>query len=84
MTHFTPCKDRSACTEGGSHCQSCGRSHVEIAQTRTLTSDVARFISAMDYDNPEEFMDYVTRKVLKKVEKINSITEQVHLATNSN
>jgi len=29
-------------------------------------SELAEFISRMDYDNPAEFMAYITRKVLKK------------------
>ena len=66
MTHFNSCKDRSACTEDGTTCRGCGRTHVEIFLTREIVGDVVQFISKMKYENPEEFMAYLTRKVLKK------------------
>ena len=70
MARFTPCKDRSACTEDGTHCKACGRTHTEIARTRAITADVAQFLARMDYENPEDFMAYLTRKVLKKAKKL--------------
>jgi predicted Fe-S protein YdhL (DUF1289 family) len=66
MTHFNPCKDRNACTEDGTMCKGCGRTHVEIARTRAMVADIVSFVSKMHYENPEEFMAYLTRKVLKK------------------
>jgi len=66
MTLFKPCRDRNACTEDGNVCRGCDRTHVEIARTRALVNEVINFISVMHYDNPDEFMAYLTRKVLKK------------------
>lgn len=66
MTHFRPCRDRNACTENGSVCLGCGRTHVEIARVRALVDELTNFVSVMHYDNPDEFMAYLTRKVLKK------------------
>ena len=66
MTHFKPCVDRNACTEDGNVCRGCGRTHVEIARVRALVNEVVDFVSVMHYDNPDEFMAYLTRKVLKK------------------
>lgn len=71
MTRFNPCKDRNACTEDGTICKGCGRTHPEIAQTRAITADLVYFISNMDYENPDEFMAYLSRKVLKKIKKQN-------------
>jgi len=66
MSHFRPCKDRSACTEDGATCKGCGRTHAEIFCTRDLVSGIVQFIENMNYDNSEEFMDYLKRKVIKK------------------
>ena len=64
---FRPCINRTACTEDGTHCRSCGRSHDEINRTRILTTEVTRFVKEMGYENPEQFLDYLQRKVLKKL-----------------
>lgn len=65
--HFKPCVSRIACTEDGTHCRACGRSHEEINALRTLLNQVADFALQMDYDNNEEFLDYLKSKVLKKL-----------------
>lgn len=67
MRHFRPCVNRTACTEDGTHCRSCGRSHEEINRVRQVTTDVAEFLKDMQYDNPDEFLDYLQRKVMKKI-----------------
>lgn len=66
MTHFVPCKDRNACTEDGTTCKGCGRSHEEIARTRAIVTGLVDFVTEMGYENLDEFMSYLTRKVLKK------------------
>lgn len=66
--HFRPCVDRTACTEDGTHCRACGRSHEEIARIRQLTTELADFISTMDYDNSEAFFAYLQKKVQKKIQ----------------
>lgn len=66
MSRFNPCKDRNACTEDGVMCKGCGRTHVEIARTRTLVNEIVKFVTTMGYDNPEDFMGYLSRKVIKK------------------
>ena len=70
MAHFTPCKDRNACTEHGTHCKGCGRTHTEIFLTREIVADVVQYINKMNFENPEEFMAYLTRKVLKKAKAV--------------
>lgn len=64
---FTPCIDRNACSEEGTHCRACGRSHEEIRRTRELTSQLSEFMLEMNYDNPEDFFAYLERKVGKKL-----------------
>ncbi len=65
--HFKPCVSRIACTEDGTHCRACGRSHEEINALRSLVNQVTDFALGMDYDNNEEFLEYLKSKVLKKV-----------------
>jgi len=64
---FNPCKGRDFCTETGTHCEGCGRSHEEIAETKVLTGGLVEFIQKQAYENPKEFMDFVSEKVLKKL-----------------
>ena len=64
---FRPCVNRTACTEDGTHCRACGRSHTEIAHIRQLTTELATFIQDMQYDNSEAFLDYLQQKVRKKL-----------------
>ena len=59
---FSPCQGGSNCTEGGTHCQGCGRSHEEIAETRQLIDGLARHIVKMDYENVEDFLRFVAIK----------------------
>ena len=73
MAYFKPCKDRSACTEDDLVCMGCGRTRVEIARTRAMVADVVNFVSTMHYDNPDEFMAYLTRKVMKKLKSVSNV-----------
>lgn len=63
---FNPCTN--ACTSDGSHCQGCGRSHQEIAETKALVMSVVEFIQDQDYDNPEDFVSAISKSILKKVQ----------------
>ena len=69
MTVFKPCAGKDACTDGGSHCQGCGRSHHEIARTRDAIAMLADLAVEMDYTNVEAFADYVARRIIKKTDK---------------
>jgi hypothetical protein len=77
MSQFRPCRDRNACTEDGVMCKGCGRTHVEIARTRAVVADLVNFIAAMQYENPEDLMDYLTRKVMKKTKVSEKAPENV-------
>jgi hypothetical protein len=68
MAKFVTCINRNACTEDGTHCRACGRSHEEIQSTRELTSLVADFVKRMNYENPQDFLAYLQRKVEKKIQ----------------
>lgn len=64
---FKPCVDRNACTEDGTHCRACGRSHEEIAQIRRLVNDTYKLVSQWEYDNLEDFFCYLQKKIDKKL-----------------
>ncbi len=64
---FNPCQGKENCTEGGTHCQGCGRSHEEIARTRELIGVIAGFAQEMKYESYQEFAAFVGDKVAKKV-----------------
>lgn len=65
--HFKSCVSRTACTEDGTHCRACGRSHEEINALRSLINSVTEFATKMEYENNEEFLDYLKSKVIKKL-----------------
>lgn len=62
---FNPCID--LCTYEGTHCEGCGRSRQEIADTKKLVMSIVEFIQAQDYENAEEFMAAISKSVLKKL-----------------
>ena len=69
MARFSPCKGRELCRELGVRCITCGRSLDEVARTKLLVDEVFGFIQQMDYENGEEFMDYLRKKIGKKLRK---------------
>jgi hypothetical protein len=68
MKAFSPCRGREHCTEDGSHCRGCGRSHAEIGLTRELMEDLAEACAAFGYGTGEDeaFVRYVAEKALKR------------------
>lgn len=64
---FKSCVSRGACTEDGDRCRACGRPHEEVNAVRSLTNQVTAFIQEMDYENSDEFLEYLKSKVAKKL-----------------
>jgi hypothetical protein len=62
---FRPCIS-GQCTEEGTHCEGCGRSHVEIAETKAMVKGLVSFAQKQDYENIEEFAEFVGKNVVKK------------------
>lgn len=63
---FNPCIP-DHCTEGGTHCQGCGRTHEEIAETKRMIKELVGFAQKMDYENIEDFSGFIGQAVLKKL-----------------
>jgi hypothetical protein len=54
---FNPCTGE--CTDEGSHCEGCGRSHEEIAALKDEVKGLVAFAEKMNYENIEDFADAV-------------------------
>ncbi len=54
---FSPCIGE--CTEEGTNCEGCGRSHEEIAEMKTHIDSLVAFAEKMKYENIEQFADSV-------------------------
>jgi len=64
---FIPCQDQ--CTYDGTHCQGCGRSHEEIAETKKLVAALVEFGLKQDYENADEFGEAIGKSIAKKLQK---------------
>jgi hypothetical protein len=69
---FNPCKGGTFCTDAGTHCEGCGRSHVEIAETKALVKGLVEFVQKQDYDNVEDFATSISAALVKKVHEAQS------------
>jgi hypothetical protein len=63
---FSPCTDN--CTKDGTHCQGCGRSHEEIAETKKRVGALVEFAKQQEYENVEDFVKAVSNSLLKKLQ----------------
>jgi len=66
---FNPCI-AGQCTEEGSHCQGCGRSHQEIAETKKMVGKLVEFAKRQEYDNIEVFADFIAKNIVKKTQTL--------------
>ena len=62
---FNPCNGN--CTEEGSHCEGCGRTHEEIAEMGELVGGLVNFAREMEYDNIEDFANGVAGTIRFKM-----------------
>ncbi len=67
MARFNPCKGRMRCLHLGGRCITCGRNQEEIMYTQQLVDQILGFIQAMEYENSDEFMEYLQKKIAKKL-----------------
>ena len=61
---FSPCNGE--CTEGGAHCEGCGRSREEVSETKALVENLAQYAAKMGYENVNEFTQFVAKKAAGK------------------
>ncbi|MCK4833581.1 MAG: DUF1289 domain-containing protein [Gammaproteobacteria bacterium] len=62
---FSPCTGK--CTDEGSHCEGCGRSHEEIAEMNTLVGNLTTFAKKMNYENVDDFANGVAGSIKYKM-----------------
>lgn len=63
---FSPCTGR--CTDEGTHCEGCGRSHEEIKENRRLVGELVEFARKQGYENHEEFANAMGKSILWKLQ----------------
>ena len=62
---FSPCTGK--CTEEGTHCEGCGRSHEEIAEMREPVGLLVELAHKMQYENIEDFAQAVGDSIKYKM-----------------
>jgi len=62
---FNPCTGK--CTEEGTHCEGCGRSHKEIAEMRKPVEALVALAKKMKYVNHEDFANAVAAGIKYKM-----------------
>ena len=68
MANFRPCQGKSACRDNGVLCLTCGRKLNEVVQLRELMQQLASLALNYDYENVDEYTDYIARKVSKMID----------------
>jgi predicted Fe-S protein YdhL (DUF1289 family) len=67
MAIFKPCQGKTACRDNGEICLTCGRRLTEITQLRSLLKELTAFALEHDYENVDDFSQYLARKVQKMI-----------------
>jgi predicted Fe-S protein YdhL (DUF1289 family) len=67
MAIFKPCQGKTACRDNGEVCLTCGRSLAEIVKLRSLMKEITALALEYEYENVDEFSQYIARKVQKMV-----------------
>jgi hypothetical protein len=65
---FNPCIS-GKCTYEGTHCEGCGRTHEEIAETKKMIMALVNFAQMKEYENIEDFATFIGKSVLNKLQK---------------
>jgi predicted Fe-S protein YdhL (DUF1289 family) len=68
MAIFTPCQGKNACRDDGVLCLTCGRKLSEITKLRELMQELASLAIYHDYDNVDDYTQYIARKVGKIID----------------
>ncbi|MCP3687254.1 MAG: DUF1289 domain-containing protein [Gammaproteobacteria bacterium] len=62
---FSPCIGK--CTDQGTHCEGCGRSHEEIKEMKQHVASLTAFAENMKYENIEDFANAVASSIKYKM-----------------
>jgi len=64
---FSPCIS-GKCTYEGTHCEGCGRTHEEIAETKKMIKELVSYAQRKEYENIEDFANFIGKSVLNKLQ----------------
>jgi len=64
---FSPCIS-GKCTHEGTHCEGCGRSHEEIAETKNMVMELVSYAQKKGYENIEDFSNFIGKSILAKLQ----------------
>ena len=67
MSRFEPCLGKDACRDDGERCLTCGRPLSEVARLRASLDELASLALDAGYENSEEYVAYVARKLFKTI-----------------
>jgi len=67
MSRFEPCHGKDACRDDGERCLTCGRPLSEVARLRASLDELASLALDAGYENSEEYVAYVARKLFKTI-----------------
>ncbi|MGR8981738.1 MAG: DUF1289 domain-containing protein [Gammaproteobacteria bacterium] len=56
------------CTDQGTHCEGCGRSHEEIAETKKMVMNLVSFAQKQGYEKYKDFADFIGKSILSKLQ----------------
>ena len=68
MSRFTPCQGKNACRDNGEICLTCGRKLTEIEKLRELMKEITTLAVEYEYENVDDFTQYIARKVSKMID----------------
>jgi hypothetical protein len=77
MAVFKPCQGKTACRDDGIQCLTCGRSLEEIVQLRELMRQLATLAVSHDYENVEEYTQYLSAKVAKLIDHLRTDSDRI-------
>ena len=63
---FNPCTGK--CTEEGTHCEGCGRTHEDVAVTRGFVKEIVGYIQQKEYENPQDLINSLANGVQYKLQ----------------
>ena len=67
MAIFKTCQGKNACRDDGLLCLTCGRKLGEIQTLRELMGQLAELAVNYEYENVDEYAQYVARKLEKMI-----------------
>jgi heterodisulfide reductase subunit B len=62
---FSPCIGE--CTDKGTHCEGCGRSHEDVATMRAMVNNLVAYAQEKNYENIDEYANSVARSIQYKL-----------------